>query len=291
MRRLPGVEASTGSLGQGLSIGVGHALAARLDGYDSRVYVMIGDGELDEGQVWEAAMAAHKFKLDNLVAIVDQNGYQQTGPTAEVLDLQPLAPQVGGVRLVRPGDQRPRHEARCSAPCRRPAQTKGRPSVIVAQHRQGLPDPGPADQRPEPPRQAADAEEAKASASRRSEQIGSRTCRSTEPRGQRSSIDHEELGQIDPRSVRPGAGQARRGVSRHRRRRRRRAQLDAHRASSPRSSPSASSTSASPSRTWSASPAAWRRPASGPGWPASPPSSCATPTTSCACRWPSRAWT
>src|SRR5438132_297640 len=77
MRRLPGVEASTGSLGQGLSIGVGHALAVRLDGYDSRVYVMLGDGELDEGQVWEAAMSGRKFKLDNLVAIVDQNGYQQ----------------------------------------------------------------------------------------------------------------------------------------------------------------------------------------------------------------------
>src|SRR5262249_40302246 len=92
MRRLPGVEASTGSLGQGLSIGSGHALAVRLDKYDSRVYVMLGDGELDQGQVWEAAMAAHKFKLDNLVAVVDQNGYQQTGATAEVLDLRPLVP-------------------------------------------------------------------------------------------------------------------------------------------------------------------------------------------------------
>src|SRR6267142_3523575 len=93
MRRLPGVEASTGSLGQGLSLGLGHALAAKLDGHDSRVYVMTGDGELDEGQVWEAAMSAHKFKVDNLVAIVDQNGYQQTGPTAEVLDLRPIAPR------------------------------------------------------------------------------------------------------------------------------------------------------------------------------------------------------
>src|SRR3954449_660813 len=90
MRRLPGVEASTGSLGQGLSLGIGHALAARLDGYDYRVYVLLGDGEVEEGQVWEAAMAAHKFKLDNLVAIVDQNGYQQTGSTAEVLDLRPV---------------------------------------------------------------------------------------------------------------------------------------------------------------------------------------------------------
>src|SRR5262249_7317362 len=93
MRRLAGVEASTGSLGQGLSIGVGHALATRLDGYDSRVYVLLGDGELDEGQVWEAAMSAAKYKLDNLVALVDQNGYQQTGPTAEVLDLRPVGPR------------------------------------------------------------------------------------------------------------------------------------------------------------------------------------------------------
>src|SRR5207302_2562784 len=93
MRRLPGVEASTGSLGQGLSLGIGHALAARLDGFGSRVYVLLGDGELDEGQVWEAAMSAHKYKLDNLVAIVDQNGYQQTGPTTEVLDLRPLVPR------------------------------------------------------------------------------------------------------------------------------------------------------------------------------------------------------
>src|SRR5438067_9066439 len=92
-RRLPGVEASTGSLGQGLSLGCGHALATRLDGYDSRVYVLLGDGEIEEGQVWEAAMAAHKFQLDHLVAVVDQNGYQQTGPTKEVMDLRPLPPK------------------------------------------------------------------------------------------------------------------------------------------------------------------------------------------------------
>jgi transketolase len=90
MRRLPGVEASTGSLGQGLSIGVGHALAARVDRVDYRTFVLLGDGENDEGQVWEAAMSAVKYKLDNLVAIVDHNKYQQTGPTSEVLDLSPL---------------------------------------------------------------------------------------------------------------------------------------------------------------------------------------------------------
>jgi transketolase len=92
-RRLAGVEASTGSLGQGLSLGIGEALAARLDGYDSRVYVMAGDGEIEEGQVWEAVMAAHKFKLDTVTLIVDQNGYQQTGATAEVMDMKPLVPK------------------------------------------------------------------------------------------------------------------------------------------------------------------------------------------------------
>ncbi len=89
-RRLPGIEASTGSLGQGLSIGVGAALAAKLDNTGGRVFVMTGDGELAEGQIWEAVMSAHKFKLDNLVCIVDQNGYQQTGATTEVLDLRPV---------------------------------------------------------------------------------------------------------------------------------------------------------------------------------------------------------
>lgn len=85
MRRLAGVEASTGSLGQGLSIGIGHALAARLDGRGSRVYVMIGDGESDEGQIWEAAMTASKYRIDNLTAILDFNGFQQTGAVDDVM--------------------------------------------------------------------------------------------------------------------------------------------------------------------------------------------------------------
>jgi transketolase len=92
MRILLGVEASTGSLGQGLSIGLGHALAARLDGRDFRVYVMIGDGEADEGQVWEASMAAAKFKLDNLTLLLDNNLFQQTGPVSKVMpSLMPFA--------------------------------------------------------------------------------------------------------------------------------------------------------------------------------------------------------
>lgn len=138
MRRLPGVEASTGSLGQGLSLGVGHALATRLDGYESRVYVLLGDGELDEGQVWEAAMSAQKFKLDNLVAIVDQNGYQQTGPTAEVLDLRPLVPRWEAFGWF--AQEINGHDLKeVLAALHKAAQTKGRPSMIVARTVKGYP--------------------------------------------------------------------------------------------------------------------------------------------------------
>ncbi len=86
MLRVPGVEASTGSLGQGLSMGLGHALSAKLDNLDYNVFVMMGDGEIQEGQVWEAAMAAANFGVSNLVAIVDLNGYQQTAPVTKVTD-------------------------------------------------------------------------------------------------------------------------------------------------------------------------------------------------------------
>ncbi|UCC47439.1 MAG: transketolase [Gemmatimonadota bacterium] len=91
MLRVPGIEASTGSLGQGLSIGIGHALAARLEGRDYRSYVMIGDGESQQGQVWEAAMTASKYGLDNLTAICDFNHFQQTGRLEDVMPaLEPL---------------------------------------------------------------------------------------------------------------------------------------------------------------------------------------------------------
>ena len=86
----PGVEMSGGSLGQGLSFGIGTALAARLDGRASRTYVLLGDGECDEGQVWEAAMSAAHYKLDNLVAVVDRNGIQNDRWTNEVMELEPL---------------------------------------------------------------------------------------------------------------------------------------------------------------------------------------------------------
>lgn len=91
MDRTPGIEAVTGSLGMGLSIALGMALGLRLDGRSSRVYVVMGDGELSEGQIWEAAMAAAAFKADNITGIVDLNHLQATGPTKETLDIPEIA--------------------------------------------------------------------------------------------------------------------------------------------------------------------------------------------------------
>jgi len=89
--KVPGVEASTGALGHGLSIGVGMALAVRMQKRDSRVIVVMGDGEIDEGSVWEAAMCAGKHRLSNLTAVIDYNKVQSAGPTHEIQDLEPLA--------------------------------------------------------------------------------------------------------------------------------------------------------------------------------------------------------
>ncbi len=86
----PGVEMSAGALGQGLSFAIGVALAGRLNSQDYRVYVLLGDGECDEGQVWEGAMAAAHFKVDNLVAIVDNNGQQIDGWNRDVMNLDPF---------------------------------------------------------------------------------------------------------------------------------------------------------------------------------------------------------
>ena len=88
--KVPGVEASTGALGHGPSIGLGMALGARLKGADWRVFVIAGDGEINEGSVWEAAMAASKHSLDNYTVIIDYNKHQSYGPTREVQDLEPL---------------------------------------------------------------------------------------------------------------------------------------------------------------------------------------------------------
>ena len=90
MHHVKGVDMSTGSLGQGISAAVGMALAGKLDRKNYRVYTLLGDGEIEEGQVWEAAMSAAKFHLDNLCAIVDVNGLQIDGATADVMPSEPL---------------------------------------------------------------------------------------------------------------------------------------------------------------------------------------------------------
>ncbi len=132
MKRLCGVEASTGSLGQGLSIGLGQALAARLDQRDYRVYVMIGDGESDEGQVWEAAMSAAKYHASNLTCIVDRNGYQQNAATAVIMPaLEPLVEKWSAfgwhVQAIDGHDQ-----AEVLAAFDRAKAVTGQPQVIIA---------------------------------------------------------------------------------------------------------------------------------------------------------------
>jgi len=88
--KLPGLELSAGSLGQGLSVAVGMAVAAKMDRLNHRIYCLDGDGELQEGSIWEAAMSASGHSLDNLTAIIDRNGLQIDGPTEKVMPLEPL---------------------------------------------------------------------------------------------------------------------------------------------------------------------------------------------------------
>lgn len=90
MKTTPGIDASTGSLGQGLSIANGMALAAKLDNADHYIYTILGDGEIQEGQVWEAAMSSAHYKLDNLIAFVDYNGLQIDGTNDEVMGVSPI---------------------------------------------------------------------------------------------------------------------------------------------------------------------------------------------------------
>lgn len=92
-RKVPGIEHNTGALGHGLPVGVGMALAAKLDRRGWRVFVLLGDGELTEGSIWEAMLTAAHYKLDNLVVIVDRNGLQITGPTDRVCKTDPLVPK------------------------------------------------------------------------------------------------------------------------------------------------------------------------------------------------------
>ena len=90
-RHTPGIEACSGSLGQGLSVALGMSLAVKLDDKDCRVYCLLGDGETQEGNIWEAAMAAAHYKSDNLCAILDYNGFQIDGRVSDVMEIEPLA--------------------------------------------------------------------------------------------------------------------------------------------------------------------------------------------------------
>lgn len=98
MNEVPGVDMSTGSLGQGISAAVGMAIAGKIDKKDYKVYTLLGDGELEEGQVWEAAMAAAQYKLDNLIAFIDYNGLQIDGPIAEVMSAEPISDKFRAFR-------------------------------------------------------------------------------------------------------------------------------------------------------------------------------------------------
>lgn len=132
MKKLPGVEMSTGSLGQGLSAANGMALAGRLDGRDYRVYVLLGDGEIQEGQIWEAAMAAAHYRLDNVTAILDHNGLQIDGPITEVMSPEPVADKWRAfgwdVQVIDGHD--PEQILRA---IRHAHSVRGKPSMIVAE--------------------------------------------------------------------------------------------------------------------------------------------------------------
>ncbi len=127
----PGVEMTAGSLGQGLSFALGVALAGRLNSQDYRVYVLLGDGECDEGQVWEGAMAAAHFKVDNLVAIVDNNGLQIDGWNRDVMNLDPFSRkwQAFGWHVIEVDG----HDlAQLTSALEQAKLVKGQPTVIIA---------------------------------------------------------------------------------------------------------------------------------------------------------------
>lgn len=131
MHKTPGIEVSSGSLGQGLSIAVGIALAANMDGSDIRTYCLMGDGETQEGQVWEAAMAAGHFKLDNLCGIVDKNGLQIDGKVEDVMDIDPLVDKFRAFKwnVVETDGHNP---AEIEEAFEKAKEYKGKPTVIIA---------------------------------------------------------------------------------------------------------------------------------------------------------------
>ena len=131
VRFIPALEASTGSLGQGLSLGIGMALAAKLNGSPSRTFVVLGDGEVQEGQIWEAAMLAPFHKVDNLVCIVDYNKIQLDGFVRDILDISPLAEKwqaFGWHAIELDGHNIPALQLAFAEA----AEVKGKPTVLIA---------------------------------------------------------------------------------------------------------------------------------------------------------------
>ncbi len=130
MRSVPGVDMSTGSLGQGISAAAGMALAAKHQGRSCRVYALLGDGEIQEGEVWEAFMFAAHYKLDNLCAVIDNNGLQIDGPIQEVMSPYPIADKLRAFGWETAGIDG--HDfGQLEAAFARARETKGKPSVII----------------------------------------------------------------------------------------------------------------------------------------------------------------
>lgn len=130
MKKVPGVDMSTGSLGQGFSTSVGMALAGKIDNKSYRVFTLLGDGEIEEGQVWEAAMSAAHYKLDNLTAFLDHNGLQIDGPITKVMSPEPVDEKFGafGWNIIKVDGHN--FEQIISA-IDEAKKTKGKPTIII----------------------------------------------------------------------------------------------------------------------------------------------------------------
>jgi transketolase len=135
-QKLPGIEVSTGSLGQGLSVANGMALGLRLDGNPARVFCIMGDGEIQEGQIWEAAMTASHYKIDNLCAVVDYNGLQIDGPVEKVMNINPVHDkwEAFGWHVI---DIDGHDMASIVRALDEAENTNGRPSIIIANTTKG----------------------------------------------------------------------------------------------------------------------------------------------------------
>lgn len=130
-KRTPGVDVASGSLGQGLSVALGMSLAAKIDKKDWRVYVLMGDGEIQEGNIWEAAMAAAHYKCDNLCAILDYNGFQIDGRTCDIMNLEPIVSkwQAFGWHVIEIDGHK---MGEILSAYKKAQETSGKPSIIIA---------------------------------------------------------------------------------------------------------------------------------------------------------------